>query len=89
MKKLTSKINVTRIEGEDLNMAVPAHSGSDYGSEVLIEHMFDDPDLQEEFNALISNEDRLDYIEAMNALGRIEKNGTYTHEEMMALLGLD
>jgi hypothetical protein len=70
-------------------MAIQAHSASDYSTEVLVEHRFDDPDLQAEFNALMSNEDRLDYIEAMNALGRIEKNGTYTHEEMMALLGLD
>ena len=56
---------------------------------VLIQHHFDDRDLQEEFDALSSNEDRLDYIEAVKALDNIRKHGTISFEEMKAQLSVE
>jgi hypothetical protein len=55
----------------------------------LIEHHFDDPVLQVEFDALVSNEDRLDFIEGIKGIERIKKHGTVSFEEMKAMLGLE
>jgi hypothetical protein len=68
-------------------MVGPSHAHST--QEVPIEHHFDDPDLQTEFDALSNNEDRLDYIEAMEALGHIEEQGTISFEEMKARLSVE
>jgi len=68
-------------------MVGPSHAHS--AEEVLIEHHFDDLDLQTEFDALSNNEDRLDYIEAMEALDHIEEQGTISFEEMKARLSVE
>ncbi|MDA8416544.1 MAG: hypothetical protein M0Z78_05675 [Betaproteobacteria bacterium] len=52
----------------------------------LIEHHFDDPVLQAEFDALTNNEDRLDFIEDIKGIGRIKVHGTVSFEEMKSKL---
>lgn len=54
-----------------------------------VTHKFDDPVHQAEFNALTDNEDRLDYIEAVRSIERVKQEGTYTLDELEALLGVD
>ena len=68
-------------------MPGPSHAHST--QEVLIEHHFDDLDLQTEFDALSNNEDRLDYLEAMEALEHIGEHGTISLEEMKAHLSVE
>lgn len=55
----------------------------------LIEHHFDDPVLQVEFDALTNNEDRLDFIEGIKGIDRIRMHGTVSFEEMKAMLGVE
>jgi hypothetical protein len=55
----------------------------------LIEHHFDDPVLQAEFDALADDEDRLDYIEGIKAIEHMRVHGTVSFEEMKAMLGLE
>jgi hypothetical protein len=55
----------------------------------LIEHHFDDPVLQAEFETLTNNEDRLDFIEGIKGVERIRIHGTVSFEEMKAMLGVE
>jgi hypothetical protein len=55
----------------------------------LIEHHFDDPVLQAEFDALTNNEDRLDFIEGIKGIDRIKIHGTVSFEEMKAMIGVE
>ncbi len=55
----------------------------------LVEHHFDDPVLQGEFDGLTNNEDRLDFIEGIKGINRIRMHGTVSFEEMKAMLGLE
>jgi hypothetical protein len=55
----------------------------------LIERHFDDPVLQDEFDALTNNEDRLDFIEGIKGIERIKQHGTVSFEEMKAMLGVE
>ena len=57
--------------------------------EGLVTHKFDDPIRQAEFDVLTDNEDRLDYIEAVKSIERVKQDGTYTLDELEALLGVD
>ncbi|MCX5873679.1 MAG: hypothetical protein NTY51_10690 [Deltaproteobacteria bacterium] len=57
--------------------------------EGLVTHKFDDPIRQAEFDALTDNEDRIDYIEAAKSIERVKQEGTYTLDELAALLGVD
>jgi hypothetical protein len=55
----------------------------------LVEHHFDDPVLQAEFETLTNNEDRLDFIEGIKGVERIRIHGTVSFEEMKAMLGVE
>jgi hypothetical protein len=55
----------------------------------LIQHVFDDPVLQAEFEALTNSEDRLDFIEGIKGIERIKIHGTVSFEEMKAMLGVE
>ena len=55
----------------------------------LIQHVFDDPVLQAEFDAITNNEDRLDFIEGIKGIDRIRMHGTVSFEEMKAMLGFE
>ena len=55
----------------------------------LIQHVFDDPVLQAEFDAITNNEDRLDFIEGIKGIDRIRMHGTVSFEEMKAMLGVE
>ncbi len=57
--------------------------------EGLVTHKFDDSIHQVEFDALTDNEDRLDYIEAVKSIERVKQDGTYTLDQLEALLGVD
>ncbi len=59
------------------------------GKKPLIEHYFDDPILQAEFDALTNNKDRLDFIEGIKGIERIKVHGTVSFEEMKAMLGVE
>ncbi len=54
----------------------------------LIEHHFDDPILQAEFEALTNNEDRLDYISGIEAIASLEHETTLSHEELLNALNM-
>ena len=54
----------------------------------LIERHFDDPVLQAEFNVLTNNEDRLDYIEGIEAIASLDKEATLSHDEVLNALGM-
>ena len=54
----------------------------------MIEHHFDDPILQAEFDALTNNEDRLDYIEGIEAVASLEHETTLSHDEVLNALGM-
>jgi hypothetical protein len=54
----------------------------------LIEHVFDDPVLQTEFEALTNNQDRLDYISGIEAIASLEHETTLSHEEVLNALGM-
>jgi hypothetical protein len=54
----------------------------------LIEHRFDDPVLQAEFDALTNNQDRLDYISGIEAIASLEHETTLSHEEVLIALGM-
>lgn len=54
----------------------------------LIEHHFDDPVLQAEFDALTNNEDRLDYISGIEAIASLEHETTLSHEELLNALNM-
>jgi hypothetical protein len=54
----------------------------------LIERHFDDPVLQAEFDALTNNQDRLDYIEGIEAIASLEQEATLSHEEVLNALGM-
>ena len=54
----------------------------------LIERHFDDPVLQAEFNVLTNNEDRLDYIEGIEAIVSLDKEATLSHDEVLNALGM-
>ena len=54
----------------------------------LIEHHFDDPVLQAEFEALTNNQDRLDYISGIEAIASLEHETTLSHEEVLNALGM-
>jgi hypothetical protein len=56
--------------------------------ETLIEHHFDDPVLQAEFEALTNNEDRLDYISGIEAIASLDHETTLSHEEVLNALGM-
>ena len=56
--------------------------------EPLIEHHFDDPALQAEFDALTNNEDRLDFIEGIEAIASLKQEATLSHEEVLNALGM-
>jgi hypothetical protein len=49
----------------------------------LIQHVFDDPVLQAEFEALNNNQDRLDYISGIEAIASLEHETTLSHEEVL------
>lgn len=70
-------------------MPVSARKAPGRTKEELIRHQFDDPELQAEFDALNSNEDRPDYIEAFNGFRRLASRRTFSHEEVKALLGIE
>ncbi|MHB8204334.1 MAG: hypothetical protein ACYDHG_11615 [Desulfomonilaceae bacterium] len=70
-------------------MPVSARKASGVPKEELIKHQFDDPELQAEFDALNSNEDRSDYIEAFKGFRRLASRRTFSHEEVKALLGIE
>jgi hypothetical protein len=70
-------------------MPVSARKASRVPKEELIKHQFDDSELQAEFDALSSNEDRSDYIEALKSFRQLASRRTFSHEEVKALLGLD
>jgi hypothetical protein len=70
-------------------MSVSARKTSGPVTEKLIDHHFDDPELQAEFDALGSNEDRSDYIEAFKGYVRLASRRTFSHEEVKALLGIE
>ena len=54
----------------------------------LIEHHFDDPILQAEFEALTNNQDRLDYFSGIEAIDSLEHETTLSHEEVLNALGM-
>ena len=54
----------------------------------LIEHHFDDPVLQDEFDALTNNEDRMDYISGIEAIASLEHETTLSHEELLNALDM-
>ena len=54
----------------------------------LIEHHFGDPVLQAEFDALINNEDRLDFIDGIEAVASLEHEVTLSHEDVLTALGM-
>ena len=54
----------------------------------LIEHHFDDPVLQAEFEALTNNQDRLDYISGIEAIASLDHETTLSHEEVLNALGM-
>jgi len=54
----------------------------------LIQHVFDDPVLQAEFEALTNNQDRLDYISGIEAIASLEHETTLSHEEVLNALGM-
>ncbi len=54
----------------------------------LVQHHFDDPVLQAEFDALNNNQDRLDYISGIEAIVSLEHETTLSHEEVLNALGM-
>lgn len=54
----------------------------------LIEHHFDDPVLQAEFDALNNTQDRLDYISGIEAIASLDHETTLSHEEVLNALGM-
>ena len=70
-------------------MPVSARKASGVPKEELINYQFDDPELQTEFDALNSNEDRSDYIEAFKGFRRLASRRTFSHEEVKALLDIE
>ena len=54
----------------------------------LIQHTFDSPVLQAEFEALDSNEDRLDFIRGIEELEQLKNESPLSHDEVIAALGL-
>ena len=54
----------------------------------LIQHVFDSPVFQSEFEALASNEDRLDFIRGIEELGQLNNESTLSNDEVIAALGL-
>ena len=54
----------------------------------LIERHFDDPVLQAEFDALTNNEDRLDFIDGIEAVASLEHEVTLSHEDVLTALGM-
>jgi hypothetical protein len=55
----------------------------------LIEHHFDDPARQAEFDALTNNEDRLDYIELIRGIEQVKEAGTISLDELKAFLSAE
>jgi hypothetical protein len=70
-------------------LAKQSSINSSRGKGTLIQHVFDDPVLQAEFEALTNNEDRLDFIEGIKGIERIKVHGTVSFEEMKAMLGFE
>jgi len=58
------------------------------GKKTLIERHFDDPVLQAEFDVLTNNEDRLDYVDGIEAIASLEQEATLSHEEVLNALGM-
>ena len=54
----------------------------------MIQHVFDSPVLQAEFEALASNEDRRDFIRGIEELGQLKNESTLSNDEVIAALGL-
>ena len=52
----------------------------------LIEHRFDDSDLQAEFDDLTNNDDRLDYIELIRGIQQVKESGAISVDELEAIL---
>jgi hypothetical protein len=52
----------------------------------LIEHHFDDPVLQAEFDDLTNNDDRLDYIELIRGIQQVKESGAISVDELEAIL---
>lgn len=61
---------------------------SETSGDGLIQHVFDSPVLQAEFEALASNEDRLDFIRGIEELGQLKNESTLSNDEVIAALGL-
>ncbi len=70
-------------------MPVSARKAPGRTKEELIKHHFVDPELQAEFDALTSNEDRSDYIEAFEGYRRLASRRTFSHDEVKTLLGIE
>lgn len=51
-------------------------------------HAMKDPELQREFDQLETEEDRQDFLEALEALGEVEREGTVSWESLKSDLGL-
>jgi hypothetical protein len=69
-------------------LAKQSSINSSRGKGTLIQHVFDDPVLQVEFEALTNNQDRLDYISGIEAIGSLEHETTLSHEEVSNALGM-
>ena len=54
----------------------------------LIQHVFDSSVLQAEYEALASNEDRLDFIRGIEELRLLKNESTLSNDEVIAALGL-
>ena len=62
--------------------------GSETSGDGLMQHVFDSPVLQAEFEGLVSNEDRLDFIRGIEELGQLKNESTLSNDEVISALGL-
>ena len=61
---------------------------SETSGDGLIQHVFDSSVLQAEYEALASNEDRLDFIVGIEELRLLKNESTLSNDEVIAALGL-
>ncbi len=54
----------------------------------LAAHVLKDPELQREFNRLNTDEDRQDFLAALEALEEVEREGAVSWESVKSDLGL-
>ena len=56
--------------------------------DALIQCSFDSEVLQAEFEALTTNENRLDFIRGIEEIAKLKHESTLSHDEVIAALGL-